>query len=206
MARCHWPPVVDYPDGMALITITEAARRLGRSPITLRSAIQRGRMVGHKYGRDWLVEESEVRFYELQSLGRVGRPKGYRPVPSVQRGRKRSPGRMDTPQPERPTRTPVPPLEPVLRIDARYATLATDLGIDENEAQRLAWKRTKRPEGPARLAMSGLVARAAQTERRARDTEMAALRAAGHSLAEIGAAFGVSRQRVSQITNARRSA
>lgn len=72
------PPVVDYPDGMALITVQEAARRLGRSPITLRSAIHRGRMVGHKYGRDWLVEESEVRYYELASLGRVGWPKGRR--------------------------------------------------------------------------------------------------------------------------------
>lgn len=72
-------PVVDYPDGMALITINEAARRLGRSPITLRSAIHRGKMVGHKYGRDWLVEESEVRYYEMASLGRrIGWPKGRR--------------------------------------------------------------------------------------------------------------------------------
>lgn len=72
------PPVVDYPNGMALITVNEAARRLGRSPITLRSAIHRGKMVGHKYGRDWLVEESEVRYYELASLGRIGWPKGRR--------------------------------------------------------------------------------------------------------------------------------
>lgn len=62
--------------GRGLLTLQEAAARLGRSPITLRSAIRRGKMIGHKYGRDWLVEESEVRTYELVSLGRVGYPKG----------------------------------------------------------------------------------------------------------------------------------
>lgn len=72
------PPTVSYASDVALITLTEASRRLERSPITLRSAIHRGRMVGHKYGRDWLVEESEVRYYELTSLGRVGWPKGRR--------------------------------------------------------------------------------------------------------------------------------
>ena len=66
----------EYPDGVALITLKEAARRVERSEITLRSAIRRGKMVAHKYGRDWLVEESEVRYYELTSLGRVGWPKG----------------------------------------------------------------------------------------------------------------------------------
>lgn len=69
-------PTTEYPDGMALITLREAGRRLGVKPDTLLKAIHRGRMTGHKYGRDWLVEESEVRYYELVSLGRVGWPKG----------------------------------------------------------------------------------------------------------------------------------
>lgn len=69
-------PTVTYDGSMAQITLKEAGRRLGVSDITLRSAIRRGRMQARKLGRDWLVEESEVRYYELTSLGRVGWPKG----------------------------------------------------------------------------------------------------------------------------------
>ena len=70
------PPTVLYPEAMAKITLRDAAERLGVRPGTLRMAIRRNRMVGHKLGRDWLVEESEVRYYELTRLGRVGYPKG----------------------------------------------------------------------------------------------------------------------------------
>lgn len=69
-------PIESYDGSVALITLKEAARRLELSDITLRSAIRRGRMTARKMGRDWLVEESEVRYYELTSLGRVGYPKG----------------------------------------------------------------------------------------------------------------------------------
>lgn len=69
------PPVTEYPDSMALVTLADGAKRLGVKPVTLKKAIHRGRMVGHKYGRDWLVEESELRYYELASLGRPGRPR-----------------------------------------------------------------------------------------------------------------------------------
>jgi excisionase family DNA binding protein len=69
-------PTVLYPEAMAKITLRDAAGRLGVQPNTLRMAIHRGRMVGHKLGRDWLVEESEVRYYEMMSRGRVGWPKG----------------------------------------------------------------------------------------------------------------------------------
>lgn len=69
-------PAVEYPDAMAMVTLQEGARRLGVKPVTLRMAISRGRLVAHKYGRDWLVEESELRWYEMRSLGRVGYPKG----------------------------------------------------------------------------------------------------------------------------------
>ncbi len=69
-------PTVTYDGSMAQITLKEAGRRLGLSDVTLRSAIRRGRMQARKLGRDWLVEESEVRYYELTSLGRVGWPKG----------------------------------------------------------------------------------------------------------------------------------
>jgi len=69
-------PTVEYADAMAMVTLAEGARRLGVKPVTLRMAIRRGRLIAHKYGRDWLVEESELHWYELRSLGRVGWPKG----------------------------------------------------------------------------------------------------------------------------------
>ena len=69
-------PTVEYADAMAMVTLAEGARRLGVKPVTLRMAIRRGRLIAHKYGRDWLVEESELHWYEMRSLGRVGWPKG----------------------------------------------------------------------------------------------------------------------------------
>lgn len=70
------PPALQYPTGMTLVTLKDAAARLKVQPVTLRMAIRRGRMTGHKYGRDWLVEESEIAWYEMRSLGKVGWPKG----------------------------------------------------------------------------------------------------------------------------------
>lgn len=70
------PPTIGYAADMALVTLADAAKRLGVKPGTLRMAIHRQRMIGHKMGRDWLVEESEVAWYEMRSLGKVGWPKG----------------------------------------------------------------------------------------------------------------------------------
>jgi excisionase family DNA binding protein len=57
------------------VTTTEAASRLGLTVSGVRIACQRGTMRAEKIGRDWLIPESEVAWYELRSLGRrFGRP------------------------------------------------------------------------------------------------------------------------------------
>ncbi len=59
---------------MALLTLRDAAARLGITADTLRAQIRRHRLRATKLGRDWLVEEAEVARYERTSLGRTGRP------------------------------------------------------------------------------------------------------------------------------------
>ena len=59
---------------MALLTLRDAAARLGITADTLRAQIRRRRLRATKLGRDWLVEEAEVARYERTSLGRAGRP------------------------------------------------------------------------------------------------------------------------------------
>lgn len=53
-----------------MLTLTEAAARLGLSPTTLRVQIGKGKMKGRKVGRDWTVSEREVERYRAESLGR----------------------------------------------------------------------------------------------------------------------------------------
>jgi excisionase family DNA binding protein len=45
---------------MALISTTEAARRLNASPDTIKRLCQQGRIPASKPGRDWMIEESEL--------------------------------------------------------------------------------------------------------------------------------------------------
>jgi excisionase family DNA binding protein len=59
---------------VALLTLRDAAARLGITADTLRAQVRRGRLRATKLGRDWLVEEAEVARYERTSLGRTGRP------------------------------------------------------------------------------------------------------------------------------------
>lgn len=58
------------------LTLAQVAKALGLSPVTLRSAIQRGALSARKHGRDWLVDPSEAANYLLHHRGRVGWPKG----------------------------------------------------------------------------------------------------------------------------------
>ena len=60
-----------------LITLAQAAEKLDRSPSTLREQIKRGHLSAKKIGRDWLLEESEVERYRVDSVDRgPGRPIG----------------------------------------------------------------------------------------------------------------------------------
>ena len=58
---------------MALITLAEAAERLGLSVVTLRHQAQSGRLRAQRIGRDYLVTEREVERYRAESLGKPGR-------------------------------------------------------------------------------------------------------------------------------------
>lgn len=53
-----------------MLTLTEAAARLGLSPVTLRVQLGKGKLKGRKVGRDWTVSEREVERYRAESLGR----------------------------------------------------------------------------------------------------------------------------------------
>jgi excisionase family DNA binding protein len=56
-----------------MITLVEAAARLGLAPATLRHQAETGRLAAVKLGRDWLVTDAEVERYRATSLGRPGR-------------------------------------------------------------------------------------------------------------------------------------
>lgn len=58
-----------------LLSLSQAAERLGRAPETLRTQIKRGHLAATKLGRDWLIEESEIDRYRAESAERgPGRP------------------------------------------------------------------------------------------------------------------------------------
>jgi excisionase family DNA binding protein len=50
-----------------LLTLVQAAARLGVAPATLRAQIRRKRLSATKLGRDWLVEPEEVQRYARES-------------------------------------------------------------------------------------------------------------------------------------------
>lgn len=57
-----------------MLTLAQAALRLGVSPNTLRNQINNGRLRGRLVGKTWTVSEREVERYRAESLGKVGRP------------------------------------------------------------------------------------------------------------------------------------
>jgi excisionase family DNA binding protein len=59
-----------------MLTLAQAAERLGLSPTTLRQQIHNGRLRGRLVGKTWTVSEREVERYRAVSLGKAGRPKG----------------------------------------------------------------------------------------------------------------------------------
>ena len=64
-----------------MLTLAQAARRLGVAPSTLRNQIHRGSLRGRLLGKTWTVSEREVERYRAESLGRAkgGRTMGSGP-------------------------------------------------------------------------------------------------------------------------------
>lgn len=56
-----------------MLTLAQAASRLGVSPSTLLTQVKRKRIRATKVGPIWTVTEREVERYRAESLGRVGR-------------------------------------------------------------------------------------------------------------------------------------
>jgi len=50
-----------------MLTLIQAAERLGVTPDTLRQQIANGRLKARKIGRDWTVSEREVERYRKES-------------------------------------------------------------------------------------------------------------------------------------------
>jgi excisionase family DNA binding protein len=58
-----------------MLTLAQAAARLGLSPSTLRNQIAKGRLHGRLVGKTWTVTERELSRYAAESQGKVGRPR-----------------------------------------------------------------------------------------------------------------------------------
>jgi excisionase family DNA binding protein len=53
-----------------MLTLAQAAVRLGLSPSTLRGQISKGKLRGRLIGKTWTVSEREVERYRAESLGK----------------------------------------------------------------------------------------------------------------------------------------
>lgn len=63
-----------------MLTLTEAADRLGLAASTLRHQVQAGRLWARLIGKTYVVTEREVERYRREHLGKPGRP-SQRPAP-----------------------------------------------------------------------------------------------------------------------------
>jgi excisionase family DNA binding protein len=53
-----------------MLTLAQAAVRLGLSPSTLRGQVEKGRLKARLVGKTWTVTEREVERYRAESLGK----------------------------------------------------------------------------------------------------------------------------------------
>lgn len=55
-----------------VLTITQAAERIGVSPDTLQSQIRRGKIAAERFGRQWMIEANELQRYREEVQGKHG--------------------------------------------------------------------------------------------------------------------------------------
>jgi len=65
--------------GTNLVTTHEAASRLQVHPKTVSRLMRMGRLTGVKLSNRWLVEESTLKEFGRDYVGKKGRPLGYSP-------------------------------------------------------------------------------------------------------------------------------
>lgn len=61
-----------------MLTVNDAAERLGLSPTTVRQQILAGKIAAKKIGPIWFVDAHSLRTYRRHSLGKPGPKKGSR--------------------------------------------------------------------------------------------------------------------------------
>lgn len=69
---------------LKLVTVTEAANRLGVHPKTISRLVRQGRLAGVKLANRWLISEATFRRFSETYVGKKGRPKGWSPKREVQ--------------------------------------------------------------------------------------------------------------------------
>ena len=57
-----------------MLTLTDAAARLGLAASTLRHQVQAGRLRARLIGKTYVVTEGELDRYRAEHLGKIGRP------------------------------------------------------------------------------------------------------------------------------------
>jgi len=67
-----------------VLTLTEAAAKLGISAATLRHQVQGGRLAARLFGKTYVISTEELERYRATSLGRPGRP-SHRAAPQSRR-------------------------------------------------------------------------------------------------------------------------
>jgi len=55
-----------------VLTINQAAERIGISPITLRLQVRRGKVTAERFGRQWVIRAAEVERYRRDVQGKPG--------------------------------------------------------------------------------------------------------------------------------------
>ncbi len=55
-----------------VLTITQAADRIGVSPDTLQSQIRRGKIAAERFGRQWMIKANELQRYHEEVQGKQG--------------------------------------------------------------------------------------------------------------------------------------
>lgn len=71
------------------LTTQEAAERLGISPIRVRQLITDGRLPARKFGRDYMIDESDLQLVEDRKPGRPPKAKAETASKASKKGGKR---------------------------------------------------------------------------------------------------------------------
>ena len=73
-----------------ILTVNETAERLGVEPAHVRLLIRTGKLIGEKFGRDWMVRLSAVADFEKLPAPTTGRPRGAKAAKPTKKRQKKA--------------------------------------------------------------------------------------------------------------------